>query len=206
MDHRRANDAKPTFKAISNYERCSAAYGLWRSQPPNRRAGYDAAEPCDQSSLSSLIDCVSLQVSTLSYEEQFSLYMEANELFNADRYAEAEPIFAAFAREIPCFEHGMVWYQLADIFERKGQIEKAGRAYLSALECEWSDIYATGYAFFLWRTGRDSELLTLLRDFRHRVSEGQAFSPPGPPIDSVIVAIESGTPYEVFCEEHWPPS
>ena len=141
------------------------------------------------------------RVASLSCEEKLSLYMMAEELFNADRYAEAEPILAAFAREEPCFEHGMVWYQLADIFERKGQLESADKAYLNALDCEWSDTYAIGYGTFLWRVGRNGNALASLRKLKQRIDAGEVAPKFSQRIDSMIDAIEKQMSYEVYWSE-----
>lgn len=144
-----------------------------------------------------------LKVASLSYEEQLALYLEAQTLFNDDRYAEAEPILETFARDLPCFEHGMVWYQLADIFEAKGQIENAAKAYLSALDCEWNDIYAIGYGTFLWRVGRNDKAVAFLLEFRQRVKAGEVLAPPEPlSLDSIIDAIEGQVQYESYWLEH----
>jgi tetratricopeptide (TPR) repeat protein len=146
---------------------------------------------------------VEFRVSSLSYEEQLALYLEAEQLFNADRYAEAEPVLAAFARELPCFEHGMVWYQLADIFEWKGEFENADKAYLSALDCEWNEIYAIGYGTFLWRVGRRGIALAFLREFKRRVDAGEVLAPPIPQtVGSIIDAIEKQVPHEAYWSEH----
>ncbi len=112
------------------------------------------------------------RLASLSYDERLSLYKKAQNLFNADCYAEAEPILAAFAREEPCFEHGMVWYQLADIFEQRGQIENADTAYLNALDCEWNEMYAIGYGAFLWRVGQNENALTFLLEFKQSIDAG----------------------------------
>ena len=141
------------------------------------------------------------RVASLSYEEQLSLYMKAQELFNADRYAEAEAILAAFAREEPCFEHGMVWYQLADIFEQKDELESADKAYLNALDCEWSDIYAIGYGAFLWRVGRNENALQLLRELKQRIDAGEVAPTFAPRLDSMIDAIEKETEYGAYWSE-----
>lgn len=144
-------------------------------------------------------------VASLSYEDQLALYLEAQTLFNDDRYAEAEPILTAFARELPCFEHGMVWYQLAGIFEAKGQIEDADRAYCSALDCEWNDIYAIGYGTFLWSVGRNDKAIAFLRDFSERIKRGEVTAPPEPlSLDSIIDAIERKEHYESYWSERWP--
>jgi hypothetical protein len=144
------------------------------------------------------------RVASLSSEERFSLYVKTQELFNADRYAEAEPILAAFAREEPCFEHGMVWCQLADIFERKGQLESADKAYLNALDCEWSDIYAIGYGTFLWRVARNKNALEFLRKLKQRIDAGEVAPKFSQRIDSMIDAIEKQMSYEVYwSEQSW---
>jgi tetratricopeptide (TPR) repeat protein len=138
------------------------------------------------------------RVTSLRYEERLALYMEAQELFNAGRYAEAEPILAAFAREEPCFEHGTVWYELADIFEQKGQLEAADSAYLSALGCEWNDIYAIGYGVFLWRVARKENALATLRDLKQRIHAGAVAPTFSQSVDSMIDAIEKQMSYEAY--------
>jgi hypothetical protein len=76
---------------------------------------------------------VEFRVSSLSYEEQLALYLEAEQLFQRRCYAEAEPVLAAFARELPCFEHGMVWYQLADILNGKASLKMRTKLTLARL-------------------------------------------------------------------------
>lgn len=114
-------------------------------------------------------------------------------------------ILATFARELPCFERGMVWYQLADIFEAKGQIESADKAYVSALDCEWNDIYAIGYGTFLWRVGQNDKAVTFLRRFKERIAVGDVPAPCEPlSLDSIIAAIERWVQFASYFVEHPP--
>jgi hypothetical protein len=144
------------------------------------------------------------RVASLGYEEQLSLYEKAQELFNADRYAEAEPILVALAQEEPCFEHGMVWYQLAEIFEHKGQIEGADKAYLNALDCEWNEIYALAYGTFLWRIGRNENALALLRELKRRSDAREVAPTFSQRVDSMVDALEKQMSYdEYWLEQPW---
>lgn len=115
------------------------------------------------------------------------------------RYAEAEQILIRFARELPHHDHGMVWYELSEVFEQKGDTAHADFAYRKALECEWSSIYALAYGDFLWRVGRAVEAVKLFRKLE------RSLDPSPYPVAPIINAIEEGIPYESFWERRWPP-
>jgi tetratricopeptide (TPR) repeat protein len=144
-------------------------------------------------------------LSSQPVEEVYSLFDAAQAMMRKGAYESAEAILLRFAEELPDHDHGLVWYELAEVFEHKGELQRAKTAYLRALEIEWNDIYALAYSSFLWEIGQEKEALSFLMEFEKRISAGAVASPPGVSIDSMIDAIASGVPYEQFWADRWPP-
>jgi tetratricopeptide (TPR) repeat protein len=144
-------------------------------------------------------------LSSQPIEEVYSLFDAAQAMMRKGAYEGAEPILLRFAEELPDHDHGKVWYELAEVFAHKGELQRAKSAYLRALEVEWNDIYALAYSSFLWEIGQEKEALSFLMEFKKRISAGAVASPPGVSIDSMIDAIASGVSYEQFWADRWPP-
>lgn len=97
-------------------------------------------------------------LSDLNPEEVDALFSCARSQIDEEHLSAAEIILLLFAEELPDYDHGMVWYELADIFERTSRFNFAEDAYRRALSCEpESDIYLLGLAMFLWRHDKREE-------------------------------------------------
>jgi Tfp pilus assembly protein PilF len=141
--------------------------------------------------------------SGLSFEERNSLFARVQQMAHGGQYEVAKPILESIAEDLPCFDHGMAWYELAEIYEQTGEPDKARQAYLKALECEWNNVYALAYATFLWRTRQETEALSMYEEMNKRAAAGLLLL--AVPVEPMIDAMKRGVPYEAFWRDRWPP-
>ncbi|HEY1654726.1 MAG TPA: hypothetical protein VGF86_06410 [Candidatus Tumulicola sp.] len=130
-----------------------------------------------------------------------ALFSNAEKRVSQKRLKEAYVILERFATEFPEFDSGMVWYELADIFESQGDLLHAEHAYREALKYQPKyDVFLIAFGFFLWRIKRDQEAVEVLL----RVQELRNLEPGlAERIQKALIAISEGQAYDERAEEIW---
>jgi Tfp pilus assembly protein PilF len=134
----------------------------------------------------------------LKIEQVDELFDSALRMVNADDWDSAEPILRRFAEEYPDYEKGKVWYELADILERRGDISNAEAAYRKALSYQpnW-DIFLESFAHFLWRNGRKDDALEVTKRLR-ALMDTAYIGFPVDRLDRFLAALGSGLSYAEY--------
>jgi Flp pilus assembly protein TadD len=130
-----------------------------------------------------------------------ALFNSARGCIEDARYEDAERLLMRFATELPGYDDGIVWYELADLLEIKGDISGADTAYRKALSFDpMYQVYLEAFAYFLFRNGNSTEALSVMRTLRGAI---HGASPPKR-YDRFIVAIEQGISYDAFTKAEGP--
>jgi Flp pilus assembly protein TadD len=140
-------------------------------------------------------------LSELPSEDVDSLYDVIMTLLKEERLDEAHSALLQFARELPDYGHGIVWYELAGTFEQKGDSNAAEAAYRKALELEDNNtMYAFSFAAFLWARKRNNDALRLMKPLRPQAGVGAV--PDLENFDLMMGSIERGEDDRLL-REYW---
>ena len=130
-----------------------------------------------------------------------ALFARAVDFIKNRDLSSAEKLLLRFVAELPGYDHGLVWYELADIYEETGRIEASQSAYENALSYEPdSTVYLEALATFFWRqtNARDARpYFTLARDVfaaRRDEQSSQRF-------DRILSMIDAGRDYSDYERE-----
>lgn len=142
-------------------------------------------------------------LSELPHEDVHALYDAILRLLKEERFDKAHCALLRFARELPDYGHGAVWYELAATYEQKGDFSAVEAAYRKALEIEDNSMYAFSFAAFLWGRNRNSEALGLMKPLRSQAGVGAV--PDLESFDLMIGSLERGEDDRVL-REYWERS
>lgn len=128
------------------------------------------------------------------------LFSMALLLIKEEKYDQAEAVLQRFVREFPDFNEGDIWYELADLLEKRGDAHGAEAAYREAVRYQPNyDIYLIAFGYFLWRNHKEGEAKVILTHLRALLFGSPSWIER---VDQMLEALNKGVPYEDYNRTH----